>query len=280
MKTKKRITLITVIAVFLLVLATRGVCEYTIWDCPECGRTGNTGNFCGGCGCPATTNDGGPSERRANRSVAIGDIITFGTYPQTSEGTDQTPIEWIVLDIQEGKALLLSKHGLDAKPFNTKHKDITWEKCTLRIWMNNTFLRSAFTDKERLAILTTNVDNSDSQGYRGWRTTGGNNTEDQIFLLSYAEAKKYLEVAYKDAINKKSCVSPTAYAKAQGASANSDFKTDDENAAGWWWLRSPGYYQSNAARVYSGGWLRDHSVSNACGSVRPALWINLESDIV
>ena len=28
-----------------------------------------------------------------------GSIVTFGTYPQTAEGTDLTPIEWIVLDV-------------------------------------------------------------------------------------------------------------------------------------------------------------------------------------
>lgn len=29
-------------------------------------------------------------------------------YPQTASGIDRTPIEWLVLDVQDGKALLLS----------------------------------------------------------------------------------------------------------------------------------------------------------------------------
>lgn len=40
----------------------------------------------------------------------IGDTIQFGKYAQTSSGRDQTPIDWKVLAIENGKALLLSKY--------------------------------------------------------------------------------------------------------------------------------------------------------------------------
>ena len=32
----------------------------------------------------------------------VGSYVTFGTYPQTKEGTDQTPIQWLVLDYRDG----------------------------------------------------------------------------------------------------------------------------------------------------------------------------------
>ena len=275
MKTKKRTAIITVIAVLLLALAVTGVCEYTAWDCPECGRTGNTGNFCGGCGNPAPAKDEELSERTGNGSLTVGDTITFGTYPQTSEGTDQTPIEWIVLDIQEGKALLLSKYGLDAKPYNTKQQSITWEKCTLRNWLNNDFLKSAFNDKEQPAILVTDADNSAEQGVSWWSTTGGKNTSDQIFLLSYREASKYLKISFIDKDNTESRVLLTAYTKAQGAGTFSSGKTGDDNAAGWWWLRSPGSDQKHAARVGKDGSLGTSSVNSGDGIVRPAFWLDL-----
>ena len=73
-----------------------------------------------------------------------------------------------------------------------KYVDTDWEKCTLRSWLNGEFLQSAFSAKEQAAILMTAVDNSASQGYGKWNTDGGNNTRDQIFLLSYAEANWYL----------------------------------------------------------------------------------------
>ena len=88
-------------------------------------------------------------------SVAVGDVVTFGKYPQTAAGTDQTPIEWIVLDVQDGKALLLSKYGLEMKQYNTEYTDITWETCTLRTWLNSDFLNKAFSSEEQSAILIT-----------------------------------------------------------------------------------------------------------------------------
>ena len=274
----KKLLCFLVIILFSIPMA---LCEHDAWDCPECGRTGNTGKFCGGCGHPAPTNDEGSSERTGKKNPEVGDIITFGTYPQTSEGSDQTPIEWIVLDVQDGKALLLSKYGLDAKPYNADYIDITWEKCTLRYWLNNDFLRKAFSDKEQSEILLTDVDNSAKQGFDVWKSSGGNNTKDRFFLLSYAEANKYLEVTYNNNNNKKSRVAPTAYAKTKGADSNSFYRTDDDTAAGWWWLRSSGAgnNQSNAACVYNSGTLRDHNVSNNRGIVRPALWVELESEI-
>ena len=172
MKVQTRVLMISLIAVLVAVVTVTGLCEHSAWDCPECGKKGNTRKFCGECGHPAPTNDEGLTEKTGSGSVAVGDIITFGTYPQTSEGTDQTPIEWIVLDVQDEKALLLSRYGLDAKPYNKEYTDITWEKCSLRTWLNDEFMKSAFTPKERSAILLTAVNNSASQGYSKWSTSG------------------------------------------------------------------------------------------------------------
>jgi len=189
---------------------------------------------------------------------SVGNYVTFGHYPQTSGGNDNTEIEWLVLAGDGNKALLISRYGLDAKPYNEKYVDITWDKCTLRTWLNGTFLNKAFTAQEQKGILTTTVDNSKNQGYSKWSTSGGNNTQDRIFLLSYAEVNKYLGVTYDDSKNKESRVAPTAYALKQGAYTSSSNKTADGTAAGWWWLRSPGNNQNNAANV-----------NNDSGCVRP-----------
>ena len=210
---------------------------------------------------------------------SIGNYVTFGTYPQTSAGNDSTPIEWLVLARDGQKALLLSRYGLDVQPDNKEFTDITWEKSTLRTWLNGTFLNKAFTAQEQTGILTTNVDNSSSQGYSSWSTSGGNNTRDKIFLLSYAEANQIFGVTYDNSNNTESRVAPTAYAIKQGASTYGSYKTADGAAAGWWWLRSPGYNQNYAANVNTDGSLSYGNVSLTSGCVRPALWINLESGI-
>ncbi len=63
-------------------------------------------------------NEGNPIEKTQNPYQTIGEIVTFGTYPQTASGTDKTAIEWNVLDYdaENNKVLLLSHYGLEAKP--------------------------------------------------------------------------------------------------------------------------------------------------------------------
>ena len=209
----------------------------------------------------------------------VGNYVTFGEYPQTTAGEDMTPIEWLVLARDGDKALLISRYGLDAQPYNKDHTSVTWETCTLRTWLNGTFYNKAFSSAEQAAILTTNVDNSKNQCYSGWSTSSGNNTQDKVFLLSYAEANKYFGVTYDNSSNTKSRVAPTAYAIAQGAWTSYSNKTTDSTYAGWWWLRSPGTYQDYAAIVYFVGSLDFNYVDSDSGSVRPALWVNLESKI-
>ena len=220
------------------------------------------------------------------QKVSAGDIITFGHYEQDNNlENGPEAIEWIVLDVKDGKALLLSKYGLEAKPYNVKNVDITWENCTLRTWLNDDFLNAAFSAEEQSAIPVTKVDNSDSQGYdwsieMGENTTGGNNTQDRIFLLSYAEANQYLDVK-RDWSNKniKSRVAPTEYAIQNGAWANDSAKarTEEDKPAGDWWLRSPGHYQNYAAAVLSNGMFHYGDVYVEIGTVRPALWMALNS---
>ena len=214
---------------------------------------------------------------KRDAKFAVGNYVTFGEYPQTTAGEDMTPIEWLVLARDGNKALLISRYGLDAQKYNTINTGVTWEKCTLRTWLNNAFYNKAFNSAEQTAILITNVDNSKNQCYSGWSTSGGNNTQDKVFLLSYAEANKYFGVPYGNSSNTKSRVAQTAYAIAHGTWASSSNKTADGTDAGWWWLRSPGNYQDFAAVVDTDGSLRNITVNYVSGSVRPALWVNIEA---
>ena len=165
-----------------------------------------------------------------------------------------------MLDVKGDKVLIISKNTLDAKAYNNSNTSITWEECPLRTWLNKDFLNAAFSAAEQAGIETTTVDNSKAQGYSGYSTNGGNNTQDKIFLLSYAEAWKYFG---SDSARVSTL---TKYAKAQRGDSDS------------WWLRSPGYFQNFAALVNSFGARNYYSV-NLTRGVRPALWVNLESGI-
>ena len=218
-----------------------------------------------------------------SEAISPGDIITLGHYEQDNNPDNgPEPIEWMVLDTQDGKALLLSKYGLDMKPYNTELEDITWETCTLRAWLNSDFLESAFSTEEQSAILATEVDNNDAQGYSDWNTTGGNNTQDRLFLLSYNEANRYLGVKYvldDNSENVTSRVAPTDYAIAQGAWVANKQQTTEDKPSGWWWLRSPGEFQIYVGIVISDGSFSGTNLNFDHSTVRPALWLDLNSGI-
>lgn len=211
-------------------------------------------------------------EATVDLKFSVGNYVTFGSYPQTAAGDDMTAIEWLVLAREGKKALLISRYGLDAQKYHSEKTAITWQTCSLRTWLNSTFLNKAFTATEQSAILMTTVDNSKDQGYSGYSTDGGNNTEDKVFLLSYAEANKYLGIT-DNGYNKELGVEATAYAKKQGVYV-------DDNRI-WWWLRSPGEAKNEAIQAGPGGYIFSSSVytSFSPDAIRPALWVNLESGI-
>lgn len=208
----------------------------------------------------------------------VGRTVTFGTYPQTKGGTDSTPIEWIILDRDGDNVLLLSRYGLDNQPYNAEWTDVTWENCSLRVWLNNDFLKRAFSAEEQNAICITHIINA-NQGYSVWDSDGGNDTQDRIFLLSFAEANKYLGVVYGDS-SMEARMTPTAYASSLGAFVNDgEYKTADGGKTGLWWLRSAGTSQNFAAFIAPDGSLYSINVGYTYGCVRPALWVNIENDI-
>ena len=163
-----------------------------------------------------------------------GDIIKFGNYPQDINGS-KSPIEWLALDVNENEALLVSRYGLDCKEYHNVSTDITWEDCDLRKWLNNDFIKSAFSEEEAKKIKVSELKNEDNPQYR---TRGGNNTKDRIFCLSINEAEHYF-----GSDNDRQC-KPTAYAEEQGHCV-------DRYGICFWWLRSPGHchdYGSFAVR--------------------------------
>ena len=184
----------------------------------------------------------------------VGEYVFFGRYPQTHEGKDKTPIEWLVLDYDEEnqKVLLLSRYGLDAMAYHHLELDITWEKCDLRKWLNNDFVDTAFTGEERNAILTTMVDNGREQNFG--KHNGSFDTEDQVFLLSYLEANRYFGV---DRLkwNTAGRLHPTDYAvtKLRDEDVSSGYLTENFETTVNWWLRSPGGSFKEATLVLKSG---------------------------
>ena len=87
-------------------------------------------------------------------SATKGEIIDFGRYDQ-DDGIQ--PISWLVLDVRDGKALLLSQKALEARHYHNRSGSVTWEKCDLRKWLNGDFYNQAFREAEKERILETHV---------------------------------------------------------------------------------------------------------------------------
>ncbi len=221
-----------------------------------------------------------------NTTIDEMETVTFGSYPQLdASGSKKKPIEWIVLDRKGNRALLLSKYILDCKCYNKEYKDITWETCYLRRWLNNDFYYQAFDSNEQNKIKTTNVINNNNIDYG---TNGGNNTKDKIFCLSIEEIRRYfgngIKEGYGYQLGKKVATKGTVYAMSvdnngynlyvYGGSGESEYNWAIGNST--FWLRSPGNDLNASAFVLFIGHLdmAGFIVDSPRLGVRPALWVS------
>ena len=216
------------------------------------------------CGCNNGSQDPSAGNRMSGDAVQlkVGETLSFGSYEQDNDPDNGAePIEWQVLSVEDGRALLISKFGLDAKVYNTTYINVTWLRSTLRSWLNGEFYDTAFSPSEKARIAEVKISN---QGNQFSRARGGLPTKDRIFLLSFDEANSYF--TDDDA---RQCEA-TKYAKAKGAYV-------DGNGKSWWWLRTPGSKNSSAAIVLSVGYVSNvgHVVLDPSDLVRPVFWLNL-----
>ena len=174
---------------------------------------------------------------QATIDYEVGEIINFGDY------------EWIVLEVLDNKALIITTETLAARPYHSRYTEgMTWENCSLREYLNGAFLES-FNDSDRDRIALVELENPDNPQYG---TAGGNTINCRVFTLSIEEAQKYF------------------------SSSQDRLARDTNGVASWYWLRSPGDKTTFASAVRSDGSfdLEGRDVNNSYGAVRPALWLN------
>ena len=172
------------------------------------------------------------------------------------------PIRWRVLSSELGNVFVVSEYALTDRRFNKYYEGLSedgfyannYDNSEIREWLNGEFLASAFKDDS--LVLTTEVDNSPkSTGYSNNKYACVN-TNDKIFLLSYAD------VTNED----------------YGFSNDEDRVCKDLSGdATSWWLRSPYDNLSGCARfVYSVGSVHNFDGVNYDIGVRPALHFNFD----
>lgn len=192
-----------------------------------------------------------------------GSTVTFGAYEQDNDTSNgKEPIEWRILNIQSDGVTLISEYALDCQPYNTTDENTTWESCSLRAWLNGTFINEAFTAEEQAVIGDTNVRFGEEINTLSVIPPSGI-TKDKVFIISLSELRK----ASNNGILNKTCT-PTAYAVAQGVF--SDYSNHI-----YWWLRNQGDGQNKEVCVQPSGqeYVAGYVVNSKCTCVRPCIFI-------
>lgn len=204
--------------------------------------------------------DGAKSKIQENASLSkkahnyrYGDTIKLGNF-------DGKPMEWIVIQVEGNKIMAISKYGVCSMAYHLKREPVTWEKSSLRRYLNADFFEMYLDKNEQEIVLQTHVENKNNM----FHTIGGNDTSDRIFLLSIDEAKRIFNC------NKaRECVA-SDYAK-----ANFTY-VDPDTGNSWWWLRSPGARDIYAAYIRTDGAINEAggNIDSPLGVVRPVMWID------
>ena len=197
----------------------------------------------------------------------------FGHYDQDGDlSNGKEAIEWIQLERNGDEVTLITKYPLEAKPYNEDLVNVTWETCTLRNWLNTTFLNDAFTVEEQEQMVMSTVKNpsvlkEDADGTQ-YYVDGGNDTSDKIYLLSADEVERYFT-----SDNARQC-EPTQTAIDHGAQMSYSY------GGVCWWLRTPGNSQDTASIVNTKGAVYKEGirVDRNTDSVRPVVVLQISDE--
>ena len=209
--------------------------------------------------------------------VLAWDTITFGNYWQEDTNDDgeintndeKKPIRWRVLSVEGDDAFLMADQAIESRPFDEEGSAVTWEKCSLRKWLNEDFIKEAFTEEEQAAIMETTVVNKDNEEYN---TEAGADTQDKIYLLSIDEAA---DTQYGFEESDKAAFHRTSPAREV---AQTMYSSEAYNAF-FWWLRSPGKENCVSNVGMAGDGDSEGTFAQTYGAVRPVLHLKLSAPV-
>lgn len=189
-----------------------------------------------------------------------GAIINFGEF------------KWKVLNIKDDMALMITEDIVGLRWYHSQFVEITWADSEIKSYLNNEFYH-AFKDEEKVKIVPVVNRNPDNPWFK---TKGGLDSTDNIFLLSLEEVCKY----FGDSSEKLNTKGDQRWAIKDENNSNRQAKLGGEYH--WWRLRSPGYYGRTSASISSDGsiYVRGNGVHGSPkngGGVRPALWLKIST---
>ncbi len=204
------------------------------------------------------------------------DCIYFGKYWQkdtnndgiVDKNDDRTSVKWRVLSADGNDAFIMADKNLDYREYNNIYRNVTWQTCDIRNWLNNEFYNEAFDEAEKEAIRTTYVNNSVNPDTV---LKNEENTTDRIYLLSVDEAinPEYGFPEYMYASTHIRRVHDTDYVN--GLRAKYNFSNKE------YWLLRNGIDDNEVIINSDGNIIKGGSVDEKIG-IRPVLHIDLSKE--
>ena len=199
--------------------------------------------------------------------MQVGNIIEFGKY------------DWIVLDIKKDRALIITEHIVEQRPYHDAYTEVTWADCALRKYLNGDFYDEfSMADKLRISPVVNKNPNNEWYG-----TSGGADTEDRIFLLSMEEAAcQYFGDSSSLLYNPRKNQRYWFERKDKNNSKRVATLESNNKQVWWWWIRTPGRVGVKAVYIHGDGnigiqgnnILKGNIADGKCtGGVGPALWL-------
>ena len=154
--------------------------------------------------------------------------------------------DWYLADRSGDRVLLIKKNSFaitsDMADY-TKDKNQSWESSTIRSYLNGDYLKDGFSDEELKTITPTEIKADSNPVYK---TQGGNDTKDKVFIISARELEKYSDLLNKTT---KQC----------------------------WWTRTPGANEGTLVFVDTDKTVFYYGYEMTESDIRakPAMWIDL-----
>ncbi|WP_302806356.1 Ig-like domain-containing protein [Cloacibacillus porcorum] len=247
-------------------------------------------------------------------ALTSNDVVYYGNYPQSGTTLDsKEPILWRVLEASGDRALMLSEKIIDAGvPFNPvkgteeHYYYVWWSESPIRLFLNGesvyepsvsadktekvtnpktyNFYDTAFSTEEGNAIIKDTVDNSVKRNYleydkdkpiSGYNFPPSPDTEDKIFILSYAEVDDDPNDEHPDkALGKKYGFDGK---DSRRAKLTDYAKAENGDSISRWWIRSSLVNVYSSSYVYDNGSLGVVATNFETVGLRPAFRLNLKS---
>ena len=190
------------------------------------------------------------------------EIVTFGAYEQDGLlENGMEPLQWLVLEREGDEVLLISEKGIYAKEYyiaaSKQDVKVSWSKCSLRRWLDNTIYATCFSKDEKDAIIPEEFIDE----------VTGKEVKDYVTILTVEQANTYFLSAGERRAK------ATEYAGSAKAYVNLF------TGASWWWLRDMGTQDGKISYVTAGGNVntKGHYADYSHGVVRPVIRVKAEA---